>query len=272
MMEKPIDHKRYSRHLALQGFGKKGQSALLKARVLVIGAGGLSCPLLQYLCASGVGCIGIVDYDTVDLTNLHRQTLYGTADVGFPKVQAAAERLRYMNPELEIVTYHTQLNQTNALSILSDFDVVVDGSDNYATRYLVNDACVILNKVLVYGAVLRYEGQVAVFNYADKQGLKTNYRDVFPNEQAHMEGFACSDVGVLGVLPGIIGNLQAAEVIKIICGVGEVLANKILHYNLLNQSFYDMQISPLKQKPQNVPHDRDSFLQHNYGLASVEPK
>ena len=216
-MEKPIDHKRYSRHLALQGFGKKGQSALLKARVLVIGAGGLSCPLLQYLCASGVGCIGIVDYDTVDLTNLHRQTLYGTADVGFPKVQAAAERLRYMNPELEIVTYHTQLNQTNALSILSDFDVVVDGSDNYATRYLVNDACVILNKVLVYGAVLRYEGQVAVFNYADKQGLKTNYRDVFPNEQAHIcneireSAFAAYDLTCLHIYHSL-GEVKTGEI------------------------------------------------------------
>lgn len=262
-MENKPDHKRYSRHLLLSGFGSKGQQALRAAKVLVIGAGGLGCPVLQYLTAAGIGRIGIVDFDVVDVSNLHRQILYTNNDIGKSKVYAASERLKKMNPDVQIDVFECKLEQSNALSLIAPYDVVVDGSDNFTTRYLVNDACVVLNKILVYGAVLRYEGQVGVFNYPDKAGKKTNYRDLFPDATVHGNGFACSDVGVLGVLPGIIGNLQAAEVIKIVTGIGNVMCNQILFYNLLQQSFYTISLSPMHHE-NNFPKDENSFLNFDY--------
>ena len=225
--------KRYDRHIILPEIGLEGQEKLKQAKVLVIGAGGLGCPVLQYLVAAGVGTIGIVDYDKVDISNLQRQILYSTADVGRPKATTAAEKLRAQNPFCRLSTYDERLTASNALTILADYDIVVDGSDNFPTRYLANDACVMLKKPLVLGSIFKFEGQVAVFNY---KGSAT-YRCLYPEPPAPEEMPNCSEIGVLGVLPGIAGLLQANEVIKMITGVGEVLANRLLRFDALSMSF-----------------------------------
>ncbi len=268
-----MDYKRYSRHISLKEFGKRGQEALLKAKVLVVGAGGLGCPALQYLAAAGIGCIGIVDDDVVDMSNLQRQILYGAEDVGLAKVEVAAKKIKQINPEVQVDVYRLRLNNQNALSVIQKYDLVLDGSDNFETRYMVNDACVILNKVMVFGSVLRFEGQVAVFNKMDEtSGIKTNYRDLFaePNQQSNF--LSCEENGVLGVLPGIIGTMQAAEVIKIISGVGKPLINKILHFNLLNNGFYEFELSPDLQNFKKYPTDEQAFLNFNYTTHCDHPK
>lgn len=221
---------RYDRHLRLQGFGAEAQQRLKQAKVLVIGAGGLGCPVLQYLAAAGVGTIGIVDGDTVSLSNLQRQPLYTPADIGKNKAETAAERLKAFNSLVTYEVYPFFLRADNALDLIARFDVVVDGSDSFATRYLVNDACVITQKPLVYGAVFRFEGQVAVFNH---QGSAT-YRCLFPEPPLPHEMPACSEAGVLGVLPGIVGMWQANEVIKLLTGIGKPLANTLMTIDLLN--------------------------------------
>jgi len=225
--------KRYNRHIILPEIGLEGQLKLKNARVLVIGAGGLGCPLLQYLTAAGVGTIGIVDDDKVDASNLQRQILYNLQDVGVPKAIVAAQKLKAQNPYCEFKAYEVRLTKVNALEILADYDIVVDGSDNFPTRYLVNDACVMLNKPLVFGSVFKFEGQVAVFNFNDS----ATYRCLFPLPPQAEEVPNCSDIGVLGVLPGIIGLLQANEVIKMITGVGEVLSGQLLRFDALCMSF-----------------------------------
>ncbi len=252
---------RYQRQVQLTGFGKESQDKLAMAKVLVIGAGGLGCPALQYLAGAGVGTLGVVDFDSISITNLHRQTLYATADVGKPKVEVATQKLRVLNPEIEIVPFSTQLNNQNALDIIKDFDVVIDGSDNFSTRYLVNDACVLLNKPLIYGAVMRFEGQVGVFNL-ENNNLKTSYRDLFPTPPEAASAPTCNEVGVLGVLPGIIGTWQASEAIKIITGIGTPLINKILTINLLQNTVYEFQLA--KHSNIEMPEDRNSFLNFNY--------
>jgi sulfur-carrier protein adenylyltransferase/sulfurtransferase len=221
--------KRYQRHLILDGFGQKGQLKLKSSRVLVVGAGGLGCPVLLYLAAAGVGTIGIADFDTVDLTNLQRQVLYTLQDVGLPKAETAARRIMALNPFCRVNTHREKLSRENALSILSGYDVVVDGTDNFPTRYLLNDACVLLGKPLVYGSVLQFEGHVSVFNYSFPGGEHSaNYRDLFPQPPAPDSVPDCSTAGVLGVIPGIIGSMQAAECIKIVTGIGAPLANQLL--------------------------------------------
>lgn len=217
----------------MKGFGLEGQKKLAEAKILVIGAGGLGVPVLTYLNAMGVGEIGIIDNDTVSITNLHRQVLYGQSDVGEPKVIAALEKLKAQNDDSELVVYNTFLDTKNALEIIADYDLVVDTSDNFPTRYLVNDACVILNKPFVYGALHGYEGQVSVFNYKDGP----TYRCLFPNMPKENEVPNCNEHGVLGIIPGIIGNLQALEAIKVITEVGEVLSGKLLIFDGLNQSY-----------------------------------
>ncbi len=231
--------KRYNRHIILPEIGLEGQQKLKQAKVLVIGAGGLGCPVLQYLTAAGVGTIEIVDFDKVDDSNLQRQVLYSTDDVGKPKAQIAKEKLGRQNPYINLIAHVTQLTASNALEIISLYDIVVDGSDNFATRYLVNDACVILNKILVFGSIFKFDGQVSVFNYKDGP----TYRCLYPEPPANGEVPNCAEVGVIGVLPGIIGTLQANEVIKIIVEIGEVLSGKLLVLNALTMQFDTFGIS-----------------------------
>lgn len=223
------EKKQYNRHLILDKIGEVGQVKLKQAKVLVIGAGGLGCPVLQYLTAAGVGTIGIIDDDVVDQSNLQRQILYTLDDIGNSKAATAAKRLSKLNPFVKFNVYQERLTTENALSLFTNYDVIVDGSDNFSTRYLVNDATAITNKPLVYGAIFKFEGQVSVFNY---KGSAT-YRCLYPTPPKPNESPNCSEIGVLGVLPGIIGSLQANETIKIICEIGEVLANKLLIYDSL---------------------------------------
>lgn len=223
---------RYARHIALNEVGESGQHKLLNAKVLIIGAGGLGCPALQYLAAAGVGSIGIVDGDTVDESNLQRQILYTTSDIGRLKTKAAKERLNALNPEVTITIYPENLRAENALAIIREYDFVLDGTDNFAARYLVNDACVKLNKPFVYGAIHKFDGQVSVFNF---NGGPT-YRCLFPEKPQQSQIPNCAEVGVLGVLPGVIGTLQATEIIKLILGIGESLSGKLKLINLLTNS------------------------------------
>ncbi|MGB1121661.1 MAG: molybdopterin-synthase adenylyltransferase MoeB [Saprospiraceae bacterium] len=217
---------RYHRHLILPNFGMEGQLKLKSARVLVVGAGGLGCPVLQYLAAAGVGNIGIVDFDVVEESNLQRQILYSVADVGLPKVEVAKRKLLALNPHISVTTFQEKLTSENIERIFENFDIVADGTDNFDTRYLINDACVLFDKINVFGSIFRFEGQVAVFNYLLKDGSRsTNYRDLFPEPPEAGLIPNCAEGGVLGVLPGIIGAMQANEVIKVITGVGEPLVN-----------------------------------------------
>lgn len=224
------EKERYSRHLILEGFGEEAQLKLKNAKVLVVGAGGLGCPALLYLTAAGIGTIGIIDDDLVTESNLHRQILFSTDDIGKQKVVVAKTKLSSQNPFIAIETYFSRLTKKNVFDIIKDYDLVIDGSDNFSTRYLLNDACVILNKPLVYGAIHKFEGQVSVFNY--KNG--PTYRCLFPEPPNEGEMPACGEVGVLGVLPGIIGTWQATEAIKIITYVGEPLSGKLLSFDLLS--------------------------------------
>jgi sulfur-carrier protein adenylyltransferase/sulfurtransferase len=219
---------RYSRHLIIPEFGMEGQLRLKNSKVLVVGTGGLGAPLLQYLTAAGIGTIGIVDFDVVEDSNLQRQVLFTTADIGRPKVEAAAERLKAQNPHVKFVLYNEMLTSENALRIIADYDIVADGTDNFPTRYLVNDASVKLGKVNVYASIFRFEGQVSVFNYKDAKGLYgPNFRDLFPAPPPPGLVPSCAEGGVIGVLPGIIGSIQANEVIKVASGVGEPLSGRL---------------------------------------------
>jgi sulfur-carrier protein adenylyltransferase/sulfurtransferase len=223
-MLQPEEIKRYNRHLILPEIGYAGQEKLKAAKVLVIGAGGLGCPVLQYLAAAGVGTIGIVDDDVVDFSNLQRQILFSTADVGRKKAEVAAEKLALLNPFVSVQVFPVRLTTENAAELFKPYDFIIDGSDNFPTRYLVNDTCVVLDKALVFGSVFKFDGQVAVFNY---HGGPT-YRCLYPTPPAPDESPNCADIGVLGVLPGLIGLYMANEVIKLVCGVGTSLSGKLL--------------------------------------------
>lgn len=240
-----MNNQRYTRQTILKGFGIEGQKKLAEAKVLVVGAGGLGVPVLTYLNAMGVGAIGIVDNDIVSLTNLHRQVLYSESDIGQSKVKAALKKLKTQNPNTEIVIFNTFLTTKNALEIIADYDIVVDASDNFPTRYLVNDSCVILKKPFVYGALHGYEGQVSVFNYKDGP----TYRCLFPNMPNENEVPNCNEHGVLGIIPGIIGNLQALETIKVLTGIGDVLSGKLLIFDGLQQSYQKIKF---KLQPENI--------------------
>lgn len=228
------DFERYKRQIVLNEVGTDGQLKISNAKVLVIGAGGLSCPALQYLVGAGVGTIGIVDYDIVSLSNIHRQILYSPEDVNKPKAQIATEKLKKLNPDITILPYEFKLDQSNALRLIEKYDIVVDGSDSFSTRYLVNDACVILDKPFVFGAIYKFLGQVSVFNY---QGGPT-YRCAFPEQPEQIDIPNCSTIGVLGPLTGIIGSLQANEALKIILGHQEVLSGKMMQLNTLDFDFH----------------------------------
>ena len=223
---------RYARHFVLPEFGIEGQKRLKNGSVLVVGAGGLGCPMLLYLAAAGVGRIGIIDADRVDDSNLQRQVLYTTKDVGKYKAEAAKERLLALNPHIQIESFTTNLTSDNALEIIENYDVVADGTDNFPTRYLVNDAAVLRGKVNVYASIFRFEGQVSVFNYSKNEGERgVQYRDLFPTPPPPGLVPDCAEGGVLGVLPGIIGSMQASEVIKILSGVGEPLVGRLFIFD-----------------------------------------
>ncbi|MFD2514816.1 molybdopterin-synthase adenylyltransferase MoeB [Pontibacter locisalis] len=231
-MLQPEEIKRYSRHLILPEIGHEGQAKLKQAKVLMVGAGGLGCPVLQYLTAAGVGTIGIVDDDVVDESNLQRQILYWVEDIGRKKATVAAEKLAKQNPFVKFHTYTERLAAANADKLFADYDLIIDGSDNFPTRYLVNDVCLALNKPLVFGSIFKFEGQVSVFNY---QGGPT-YRCIYPTSTAPKEMPNCSEIGVLGVLPGLIGSYMANEAIKVICQIGSVLSGKLLVLNSLENT------------------------------------
>ena len=225
---------RYDRHIIIPEFGLEAQKKLKAAKVLVIGSGGLGSPSLLYLAAAGVGTIGIVDFDVVDDSNLQRQVLFGVDEVGKLKTEAARDRLEALNPYIDIVVHNVKLTSENALSIIRNYDVVADGTDNFPTRYLVNDACVLLGKTNVFASIFQFEGQVSVFNYIDAKGeAGPNYRDLYPTPPPPGLVPSCAEGGVLGVLPGIIGSLQALEVIKVVTGVGDILSGRFFIFDAL---------------------------------------
>jgi sulfur-carrier protein adenylyltransferase/sulfurtransferase len=243
---------RYNRHIIIPEFGLVAQQKLKAAKVLVVGSGGLGSPVLLYLAAAGVGTIGIVDFDVVDDSNLQRQVLFGVDEIGKPKVEAAKRRLEALNPHINFVLYNTQLTSQNALDIIKDYDVVADGTDNFPTRYLVNDACVLLGKPNIYASIFQFEGQVSVFNYRHANGdLGPNYRDLYPTPPPPGLVPSCAEGGVLGVLPGIIGSLQALEVIKVITGVGEPLVGRFYIFDALNFESRTFNISRRDDNPLN---------------------
>ena len=267
---------RYNRHIIIPGFGMEAQLKLKKARVLVIGSGGLGSPVLLYLAAAGVGTLGIVDFDVVDDSNLQRQVLFGVDAVGQPKVEAARKRLQALNPYIRLNIYNTHLNSHNALDILRDYDVIADGTDNFPTRYLVNDASVLLGKTNVYASIFQFEGQVSVFNYRQPDGaLGPNYRDLYPTPPPPGLVPSCAEGGVLGVLPGIIGSLQALEVIKVITGVGDTLSGRFYIFDALNFESRTFRIKPREDNPLNGKNPTITALidyEQFCGMRAVEEK
>lgn len=263
-MDKQI-YTRYHRQLILPGFGMDAQQRLLNARVLVIGAGGLGCPVLTVLTGAGIGTIGIVDDGLVELSNLHRQLIYSTADVGLLKVECASRVLRALNPSIVLNTYPLRLHAGNALDILSDYDLIIDGTDNFQTRYMVADACALLGKPLVYGAISRYEGQVALFDGP------VSYRDLFPHPPGAGEVPNCSEAGVLGVLPGIIGHFMANEAIKFLTGIGEPLTGRLLTYSALDNRVFTVTIPSTIEGADLLPRSREDFEGRDYpALCGVQ--
>ena len=267
---------RYNRHIIIPGFGMEAQQKLKKAKVLVIGSGGLGSPVLLYLAAAGVGTIGIVDFDVVDDSNLQRQVLFGIDEVGKPKVEAAKRRLEALNPYIKLHLYNTHLNSSNALDIFKDYDVIADGTDNFPTRYLVNDAAVLLGKPNVYASIFQFEGQASVFNYTDSKGhTGPNYRDLYPTPPPPGLVPSCAEGGVLGVLPGIIGSLQALEVIKVITGVGETLSGRFFIFDALNFETRTFNIKRREDNPINGKNPTITALidyEQFCGMRAVEEK
>lgn len=248
-----MNSNRYIRQTSLKEFGHKSQDLLRKSRVLVVGAGGLGIPVLQYLNAMGIGTLGIVEGDKIEITNLQRQVIYGEKDIGKGKLEVVLERLSSQNSDTVLIGHDTFLTKDNALEILADYDVIVDATDNFPTRYLINDACVILDKPFVYGALHGFEAQLSVFNYQEGP----TYRCLFPTMPSGVEIPDCNINGVLGVIPGIVGSLQALEVVKIISGNDKILSGQLLMYNGLDQSFLKINF-PL------IPENKKIKLLDNY--------
>ncbi|MGD1942653.1 MAG: molybdopterin-synthase adenylyltransferase MoeB [Leptolyngbyaceae cyanobacterium] len=241
----PEEYERFSRHLILPEIGLEGQKRLKAASVLCIGTGGLGSPLLLYLAAAGIGRIGIVDFDIVDKSNLQRQVIHGTSWVGKPKIESAKNRILEINPFCQVDLYETRISSENALKIMEPYDVVVDGTDNFPTRYLVNDACVLLNKPNVYGSIFRFEGRATVFNYEGGP----NYRDLYPEPPPPGMVPSCAEGGVLGILPGMIGVIQATETVKIVTGKGTTLSGRLLLYNSMDMTFRELKLRPNPVRP-----------------------
>ena len=246
----PLTHdeiRRYSRHLILDDVGVEGQRRLKASSVVVLGAGGLGSPALLYLAAAGVGTIGVVDDDVVDESNLQRQVVHATDAVGTPKVESARQRLAGINPHVKLQTHAVRLSAANALDVLAPYDVVVDGCDNFSTRYLVNDACVLLGKPLVYAAVQKFEGQLSLFNHPP--GVGPTYRDLFPSPPPPGAVPSCAEAGVLGVLPGVLGTLQATEALKVLLGKGDTLSGRLLLYDALRMKFHEVKLKKRADAP-----------------------
>jgi len=241
---------RYSRHVIMPEVGLDGQRRLKAAKVLIIGTGGLGAPVAMYLAAAGVGTLGLVDFDIVDASNLQRQIIHGTPDIGRSKCQSANDRIAEINPEIKVELWEERFTSRNALDIVKHYDIVVDGTDNFPTRYLVDDACVLLNKPNVYGSILRFDGQATVFHPA----LGPSYRCLYPEPPPPGEVPSCAEGGVLGILPGVIGCIQATEAIKLILGVGEPLIGRLLHYDALNMTFRTFKIRRNPKWPIGAPH------------------
>ncbi len=242
---RPGQYDRYRRHLTLPGFGLEGQQALLDARVLLVGVGGLGCPLAQYLAAAGVGTLGLVDFDVVEASNLQRQVLYCVADIGRPKVDVAAERIHGLNPDVQVDVHRVRLDSGNAMEILAAYDVVVDGTDNFPTRYLINDACVLLGKPNVHGSIFQFEGQATVFDA--RHG--PCYRCLYPEPPPPGAVPSCAEGGVLGVLPGLVATIQATETIKLLTGIGDPLYGRLLRYDALRMEFNEFKLKKDSQCP-----------------------
>jgi sulfur-carrier protein adenylyltransferase/sulfurtransferase len=267
---------RYNRHIIIPGFGEEGQKKLKAAKVLIVGSGGLGSPALLYLTAAGVGTIGIVDFDVVDDSNLQRQVIFDIREIGKPKVEAAKRRLEALNPYTRFILHNTHLNSGNALDIIKDYDVVADGTDNFPTRYLVNDATLMLDKPNVYGSIFQFEGQVSVFNYVNNKGERgPNYRDLYPTPPPPGLVPSCAEGGVLGVLPGIIGSLQALEVIKVITGIGEPLSGRFFTFDALN---FETRTFNIKRRDDNPVNGKNPTIHEliDYeqfcGMRAVEEK
>jgi adenylyltransferase/sulfurtransferase len=267
---------RYNRHIIIPGFGEEGQKKLKASKVLIIGSGGLGSPALLYLTAAGVGTIGIVDFDVVDDSNLQRQVIFDIREIGKPKVEAAKRRLEALNPHTRFILHNTHLNSGNALDIIKDYDVVADGTDNFPTRYLVNDATLILDKPNVYGSIFQFEGQVSVFNYVNDKGERgPNYRDLYPTPPPPGLVPSCAEGGVLGVLPGIIGSLQALEVIKVITGIGEPLSGRFYTFDALN---FESRTFNIKRRDDNPVNGKNPTIHEliDYeqfcGMRAIEEK
>jgi molybdopterin/thiamine biosynthesis adenylyltransferase/rhodanese-related sulfurtransferase/molybdopterin converting factor small subunit len=258
---------RYSRHLILPEVGMEGQLKLKQAKVALIGAGGLGAPLGLYLAAAGIGRIGIVDFDVVDASNLQRQVIHGTSDLGRKKLDSAADRMRDINPHIAIDKFDTGLSSENALEILKDYDVVVDGTDNFPTRYLVNDACVLLRKPNVYGSIFRFEGQATVFAYEDGPC----YRCLYPEPPPPGLVPNCAEGGVLGILPGLIGVVQATETVKIILGIGETLKNRLLLYDALGMRFRELKLRRDRDCPACGDHPTVTRLIDYQEFCGIRP-
>lgn len=256
---------RFERQDILPGFGKVAQHKLGQAKVLVIGAGGLGCPALLYLAAAGVGTIGIADGDTVTLSNLNRQVLFGEGDLGLNKAETAAHFLKAKYHDIKINCIPEFITTQNISAIFSNYDLIIDGSDNFPTRYLVNDACVLLGKPFVFGAVYQNEGQVAILNGTGSESI--NYRDIFPDPPTAYEIPNCNETGVLGVLPGIIGTLQAAEAIKFITGYGDTLVDSMLFYNLLNHQSHTMELSKNPDSKMGIPSSMEALKATDYAVV-----
>jgi molybdopterin/thiamine biosynthesis adenylyltransferase/rhodanese-related sulfurtransferase len=264
---------RYQRHIQLKEIGIEGQEKIRRAKILVVGAGGLGCPALQYLTAAGIGTLGIMDPDVVSISNLQRQILFTESDLGSNKALSAKKQLQKLNSEVSIQAFHHALTPENAAAILSEFDLVIDGTDNFFTRYLLNDQCILLNKVMVYGALFKFEGQVSVFNY--KNG--PSYRCLFPTPPERGAIPNCSEIGVLGVVPGIIGVYQATEALKVILDLGDILSGKLLTLNLLthqntllNFEKEEEQIQKIKTYGKPIPIENiDCFLDFEVSLSQL---
>ncbi len=261
---------RYSRQIRLAEIGEAGQLKLKAAKVLVVGAGGLGCPALLYLAAAGVGTLGMVDFDRVDESNLHRQVLYGAKSLGQLKVDAAKERLSDLNSDIEIKTFARRLDPSNVRGIFSGFDIIVDGSDNFATRYLVNDACIELGLPFVSGAIQGFEGQIGVFNFqTESKQLGPSYRCLFPEPPDPASVPSCAEAGVLGIVPGLIGSMQANEVLKMILGLSDVLSGKFLSVNLLN---WQSSVLKVERRPAVIKETRIQNEQSYLNLCETPLK
>ncbi len=253
---------RYSRHLLLSEIGIEGQAKLKNARVLVIGAGGLGCPVLLYLTAAGVGHVGIIDFDMIDESNLQRQILFDSSTIGKPKTEIAKAKLQNQNPFVKIKIFNIKLTIENAFELFSAYDIIVDGTDNFTTRYLVNDACYLLHKTLVSGSIFRFEGQISVFDFIRKD--TPTYRCLFPSPPSPELAPSCSEAGVIGVLPGIIGTLMANETIKLIVGIGEILVGRLLILNSLNMNFQTLEFERNTEAIKAIPKTEVEFKKMDY--------